>query len=185
MHVSTMIAKQMSDIRDKIDLSILSEIKNRMPARPKSETRWLPHVTVAAVVQREGRFLLVEENSVGQRVINQPAGHLEAGETMVEAVKREVLEETGWLFEPTALLGVYHFVGRNQETYIRFAYQGKVIEQIHPGPTDPQIISALWLNQQELDQRALRSVVVQQTIDDFLTGHDYPSDVVKSVLVRN
>ena len=156
-----------------------------MPAAEKSETRWLPHVTVAAAVQRQGRYLLVEEQSLGERVINQPAGHLEAGETLVEAVRREVLEETGWLFRPRSLVGVYHFIGRNQVTYIRFAYQGELLEQIHSGPTDPDILQALWLNQKEIDQRKLRSQVVQQTIDDYLAGLSYPTNVIKSATVSN
>ena len=109
-----------------------------MTARRLTPTmhRWSPRVTVAAVVERDGRYLLVRELINGEQVINQPAGHLEAGESLLAAVRRETREETGWRFVPEALLGVYRWVHpKRRLTFLRFAFTGQVCEcNLYPVP---------------------------------------------------
>src|SRR5512134_3016614 len=109
------------------------------------------HVTVAAIVARDGKFLFVEESVGGRTVLNQPAGHWEAGETLLEAVVRETLEETGWDVEPTALLGVYEFeppeLGYG---FLRFAYLARPLHHHSGRALDPGIARAVWLSPDEL-----------------------------------
>lgn len=142
---------------------------------------WKTHVTVAAVVQRDNRFLMVEEYASGKLVINQPAGHLEAGESLVEAVTRETLEETAWNFTPDALLGIYQWQqpSRNR-TYLRFAFRGRVDSHNPSLELDEGIVRALWLTQKELEDRAerLRGPMVMQCIHDYRIGRRYPLDAL-------
>ena len=136
-----------------------------------------PHITVAAVIEREGRFLLVEERSGDEIVYNQPAGHLEMGENLLEAVERETLEETAWRFRPTAILGIYHWASpKNQVTYLRFCFTGEGVAH-HPDQTlDSDIIRTWWLTRDEVIDRTpqLRSPLVLRCIDDYLAGKRYP-----------
>jgi len=135
------------------------------------------HVTVAAVVVRDGKFLLVEEGVGGRSVLNQPAGHWEAGETLFEAEVRETLEETGWDVEPTALLGVYEYeppeLGYG---FLRFAYLAQPLRHHPDRPLDPGISRALWLTPDELRREAARhrSPMVQRCADDALAGRQHP-----------
>ena len=144
-------------------------------------SRWRPSVTVAAVIERGGKFLLVEEEANGRRVLNQPAGHLDPGESLVQAVAREVLEETAHRFTPTALLGVYRwFYDKEDVTFLRFAFLGRV-DRVDAGRTlDKEIIAAVWLTPAELGARRAehRSPLVQQCVDDFLAGRSFPLDVL-------
>jgi 8-oxo-dGTP pyrophosphatase MutT (NUDIX family) len=140
-----------------------------------------PDVTVAAVTQVEGRFLCVEERISQKLVLNQPAGHVELGETLLEAVVREVREETAWLFEPDSLLGVY--LWRNptsKRSTLRFAFTGSVSDHRPAQPLDRGIICTRWLTRGELKEREprLRSPLVLRCIDDFLTGRRLPLDAV-------
>jgi len=136
-----------------------------------------PDVTVAAVVERDGLFLVVEEHAATRRVLNQPAGHLEEGESLLEAVVRETLEETAYRFTPQALVGVY--LWRSPEagrTFLRVAISGEVTG---PDPTrrlDRCIIRSAWLSRAQLAARggALRSPLVLRCIDDHLAGAGYP-----------
>ncbi len=154
-----------------------------------SSPRWKPSVTVAAVIEQDGRFLLVEEETPEGIRLNQPAGHLDPGESLLEAVVREVLEETACVFTPTALLGVYmsRFVrsarpGRAAEdvTYLRFAYCGRV------GPRDPAlrlddgILRTVWMTPAEIRAAAdrHRSPALQRNVDDFLAGVRHPLGTV-------
>lgn len=140
-----------------------------------------PHLTVAAVVERDGRFLLVEEEVSGRQVLNQPAGHVEDGETLVAAVVRETHEETGWAFVPTAVLGVYRWREPDGgETFIRVAFRGELGAQLHPGPVDPDIDAVHWRSAAELAREALapRSPLVKRCIDDYLAGCGYPLKVL-------
>jgi 8-oxo-dGTP pyrophosphatase MutT (NUDIX family) len=135
------------------------------------EAIWKPHVTVAAIGEREGKFLLVREKVKGRIVINQPAGHLEENETLIEAVIRETLEETQYQFTPTGLQGIYR--SRLQEgaeiTYLRFLFTGDVGVHLN-GQLDEGIISAEWLSYDEVKacQSEHRSPLVMQCINDYL-----------------
>jgi 8-oxo-dGTP pyrophosphatase MutT (NUDIX family) len=140
---------------------------------------WKPSVTVAAVVERGGRFLLVEEHTEEGLRINQPAGHLDPGETLQQAVAREALEETAHPFTPTALLGVYVWrrpLPARATTYLRFAFVGELGEPIAGQPLDHGIVRTLWLSPEELAQRSAqwRSPLVGRCIEDYLRGQRYP-----------
>ena len=142
---------------------------------------WKPNVTVAAVVERDGRFLLVEEDTSGGRLFNQPAGHLEPGESLAEAVARETLEETAHAFKPTGLLGVYQYHHRGDDvTYIRFAFTGEITSHDASRTLDQGIVRAAWLTPEEIrrDAPRHRSALVMRCVEDFLAGRRYPLDVV-------
>ncbi len=149
----------------------------------KPET-WLPHVTVAAIVERDGRFLVVEEHTADGLRLNQPAGHLEAGETLLQAVIRETLEETAHPFEPEALVGMYmtHFERPGSEgvTYLRFTYCGTGGEADAERALDPDIVRTLWMSAGELRASAERhrTPLVMQCLDDYLAGRRFPLDFV-------
>ena len=144
---------------------------------------WKPSVTVAAVVERDGRFLLVEEHTESGLRINQPAGHLDPGETLQHAVAREALEETAHPFTPTALLGIYLWRSPDPSrttTYLRFAFTGELGEAIAGRTLDHGIVRTLWLPPQEVAQRSWqwRSPLVGRCIDDYLRGQRYPLDLL-------
>jgi ADP-ribose pyrophosphatase YjhB (NUDIX family) len=139
--------------------------------------RWTPHVTVAAVAERDGALLFVEEVVNGRFVLNQPAGHWEEGEGLVEAVKREVMEETGHAFEPEALVGVYRWTVPDRElTYLRFCFTGQVSDAPQTPILEGGILRALWLTPDEAkaEQQRLRSPMVMRCIEDYLAGRRYP-----------
>jgi 8-oxo-dGTP pyrophosphatase MutT (NUDIX family) len=136
---------------------------------------WKPNVTVAAVVARDGRFLFVEENTPDGLRINQPAGHLEPGESLAQAAVREALEETAHDFHPTALLGVYLMPTGplpTDTTYLRVAFIGELGRHHEGRALDPDIIRTVWLTRDEIAGRRseLRSPLVLQCVDDFLAG---------------
>jgi len=142
---------------------------------------WKPNVTVAAIVERDGRFLLVEEHTNRGQLFNQPAGHLDPGESLTHAVARETLEETACAFEPTGLLGVYQYPSRADDvTYIRFAFTGTISGPEAGRPLDTGIIRAVWLTPQEIRRDAARhrSPLVMRCIDDYLAGRRFPLDVL-------
>lgn len=146
---------------------------------------WKPNVTVAAVVERAGRFLLVEEDTADGLRLNQPAGHLDPGETPLDGAIREALEETARVFTPSALLGIYmarslSAAEREPVTYLRFAFVGTVGEA-EPGRTlDHGILRTLWLTADEVRARRPehRSPLVMKCIDDYLAGQRYPLSLV-------
>jgi ADP-ribose pyrophosphatase YjhB (NUDIX family) len=145
--------------------------------------QWAPHVTVAAIVEREGRFLVIEEHTADGLRINQPAGHLEPGETLVDAVIRETLEETAHHFEPEALVGVTmtHFERPGgSATYLRFTFCGTTSGALPDGQLDEGIVRALWLTASELRACAARhrSPAVLQCLDDYLAGRRVPLDFI-------
>lgn len=147
--------------------------------------RWSPSVTVAAIVEHRGRFLLVEEHTPEGLKLNNPAGHLDPGESPLQAVIRETLEETAREFVPDALVGLYlsRFVrpGRGEHpgedvTYLRIAFAGQVGEPL-PGRTlDEGIVRTLWLTHDEVRASAARhrSPLVQRCVDDFVAGQRHP-----------
>ena len=142
---------------------------------------WKPSVTVAAVVERDGRFLLVEEETSHGRLYNQPAGHLDPGESLTEAVVRETMEETAHAFKPTALLGVYQYHHPGDDvTYIRFAFIGEIIAHEADRALDHGIIRAVWFTPGEVRREAPRhrSPLVLRCMDDYLAGRRYPLAVL-------
>lgn len=145
--------------------------------------RWTPHATVATIVEKDGRFLLIEEwsNSLNKLVINQPAGHLEADETFIDAAIRETLEETGWTVTPEKLLGMYVYTApSNGITYHRYCFIARAISHDPSLPLDDGIERAIWLSREELEARRddLRSPMVTRCIDDYLAGQNYPLDII-------
>jgi 8-oxo-dGTP pyrophosphatase MutT (NUDIX family) len=144
-------------------------------------TVWRPSVTVAAVIERDGRFLLVEELANGRRVLNQPAGHLDPGESLVAAVAREVLEETAHVFRPTGLVGVYRWIYDKEDvTFLRFCFSGEA-SGFDPGRTlDKEILALHWLTPDELKSRSPmhRSPLVQRCVEDYLAGRRYPLELL-------
>jgi 8-oxo-dGTP pyrophosphatase MutT (NUDIX family) len=141
-------------------------------------------VTVAAIVQREGRFLLVEEQTDEGVRINQPAGHLEPGESLAAGAAREALEETAWHFTPTWLLGVYRWQHpRSGVTYVRFAFGGEVDRHEPQRGLDEGILRAVWLTPAELKAQSPRhrSPLVQRCVEDCLAGRRFPLDLIVDV----
>jgi 8-oxo-dGTP pyrophosphatase MutT (NUDIX family) len=142
---------------------------------------WKPDVTVAAVVMRNGRFLVVEERIGGRLLFNQPAGHVEDHETLLAAVIRETREETAWRFEPRALVGTYLWRNPvNDHRFLRFTFCGDVDDHRPAQPLDTGIARALWLSRDELltHSSRLRSPLVMRCIDDYLLGKQQPLDSV-------
>jgi len=142
---------------------------------------WKPDVTVAAVVECDGRFLLVEEHTERGLLLNQPAGHLEADESIVAAVVRETLEETAWEFAPEHLIGVYRWQPSGGEiTYVRFAFSGRLGAHHANRALDTGIVRAVWLSAEEVRARRdrHRSPLVVRCMEDYLAGIRAPLDLL-------
>ncbi|MDP1659361.1 MAG: NUDIX hydrolase [Methylotenera sp.] len=143
--------------------------------------QWKPHATVAAIVEDNGKFLLVEETTDRGNRFNQPAGHLEDNETLTQAVIRETLEETAYAFKPESLLGIYHWKHEhNNTTYLRFAFIGKVSNHQASLALDEGIIRAVWMTTDEIRNNAklMRSPQVLTCIEDYLRGQSFPLAVL-------
>jgi 8-oxo-dGTP pyrophosphatase MutT (NUDIX family) len=152
-----------------------------------SDERWKPNVTVAAVVERAGRYLLVEEASPRGPLLNNPAGHLDPGESLVDAVVREVLEETACRFTPTHLVGVYLAPSAAVDiTYLRFAFAGTVAEPDPLRTLDAAILRTLWLEPAEIEaQRGRhRSELVARCIADHRAGRRFGLDLLWAGIIR-
>lgn len=151
---------------------------------------WKPDVTVAAVVEREGRFLLVEERAGARLVFNQPAGHLEPGESLLNAVVRETLEETGWHFTPTSVVGIYLWEAASMpgqskgdeasRSFLRIAFHGELGRHEPDRPLDTGIERAVWLSRQQIKSQEprLRSPLVQRCVADYLAGRRFPLELL-------
>lgn len=143
---------------------------------------WYPHVTVATIIENDGRFLLVEEAAAdGSLVFNQPAGHLERGETLIEAALRETLEETGWTVELQGVVGIglYH-APANDTTYYRTTFFGRPLHHDPQRPLDTGIARALWLSADEIfaARSRLRSPMVASVLEQYRDGHRYPLSMI-------
>lgn len=142
---------------------------------------WTPHATVAVVVERDGQFLTVEERSQGKVVFNQPAGHVEQGESLLQAARRETLEETGYEVTLTGLVGLYTFTApANGVTYHRFCFAGEIVRHCSD-QLDEDIIAAHWLTLGQLQSREkqLRSPLVMACLQDYRQGPLYPLSLVR------
>lgn len=145
-----------------------------------SEHVWMPHVVVAAVIEEDGRFLLVEEETAEGLRFNQPAGHLEDGESLLDAVRREVFEETAHHFEPEALLGVYRWRHPKGHTYMRFAFTGTLTGFDPTAQLDEGILRAVWMTPAEIDAAVARhrSPIVARCLSDFQSGKSFPLELL-------
>jgi 8-oxo-dGTP pyrophosphatase MutT (NUDIX family) len=148
--------------------------------------RWKPHVTVAAVIAQDGRYLLVEEQTVDGLRLNTPAGHLEPGESPQAGAVREALEETARHFTPESLLGIYLSASRDvqgiETTWLRFAFCGSASDVVPGRSLDTGIVRTLWLTPDEIraSQHRHRSPMVWRCVEDHLAGRRYPLDLVQA-----
>lgn len=142
-----------------------------------------PYVAVAAIIERDGRHLLVEEWVDDRAVYNQPAGHLELGEDLLAAVRREVLEETAWEFAPEAVVGIYLHPTPRGRTFLRVCFTGRPVAEVPGRALDAEIIRAVWLSEAEIRAEAarLRSPLVLRCIEDWARGRRFPLDVLAHV----
>jgi len=146
---------------------------------------WKPHVTVAAIIEREKRFLLVEEETSNGIAFNQPAGHLEAGESLIQAAVREVQEETAWHFTPEYLTSIQLW-RRNPDfpSFLRVCFVGQCSNHQEEQALDEGIIATHWLTRDEIAAKKdqLRSNLVLTSIDQYLSGEHYPLSLLKTFL---
>ena len=156
---------------------------------PATDLRWRPNVTVAAVIERDGRFMLIEEHTAEGLRLNTPAGHLDPGESPSEGCSREALEETAHQFTPTALIGIYLARFQRGEgdaledvTYLRFAYAGELGAKEEGRALDHGIVRTLWMSVDEIraSVERHRSPLLLQCIDDYLAGQRYPMSLVST-----
>ncbi len=142
---------------------------------------WKPNVIVVAIIEKDGKFLLVEEETADGIRFNQPAGHLEDGETLLDGVQREAWEETAHRFEPTGLLGVYHWKHPGKDiTYLRFAFTGEVTAFDAAQPLDAGILRAVWMTPDEIraTRGQHRSPQVLTCVEHYLAGQRFPLSVL-------
>jgi ADP-ribose pyrophosphatase YjhB (NUDIX family) len=149
------------------------------------DQRWKPSVTVAAIIERDGRFLLVEEETAEGIKLNNPAGHLEPGESPAEGCAREALEETAHAFQPTELLGIYlsrfRRPGTGEDiTYLRLAFRGDLGAHDPQRALDTGIVRILWMTPEEIRASAQhhRNPLVLRCVEDYLAGVRYPLSLI-------
>ncbi|MEE9396632.1 MAG: NUDIX hydrolase [Methylococcales bacterium] len=145
---------------------------------------WNPHVTVAAIIERNEKYLLVEERIDGKIVLNQPAGHLDDQENLIDAVVREVLEETAWHFLPVNVINISLWRNpESNETFLRTGFCGSLLEFAPDRELDSDIIRTVWLTHKEIiaNQERLRSPLVLESISDYLEGQRFPLSILKTV----
>jgi ADP-ribose pyrophosphatase YjhB (NUDIX family) len=142
---------------------------------------WKPHTTVAAVLEQDGKFLLVEENTPQGQLFNQPAGHWEPNETLPAASAREVMEESAYEFAPEYLIGVYRWHSSASETtFLRFSFGGRILNHVPERALDEGILRAVWMTPDEIraTQARHRSPLVLRCVEDYLAGKRYPLDLI-------
>ena len=142
---------------------------------------WKPNVTVAAILEQDGKFLLVEEHTTQGMLFNQPAGHLEPGESLLAAVVRETLEESAYEFEPQHLIGIYRWHSpASDTTYLRFAFTGRILLHHPQQALDEGIVRASWMTQEEIHASQIRhrSPLVLRCVEDYLSGKRYPLELL-------
>lgn len=146
---------------------------------------WKPSTTAAAIIERDGKFLMIEEDTREGVKLNQPSGHLDPGETLAMAAAREALEETGHIVEPLACVGIYmsryvHEETGTDVTYIRYAFACRMIAFDSSRPLDHGIVRAMWMTAKEIEDKTdmHRSPLVMKTLRDYLNGRRYPLDLV-------
>lgn len=143
---------------------------------------WPPHITVAAIAEMDGKYLFVEEEINGRLVLNQPAGHLDPGETLFDAVRRETLEETGWRVTPSSIVGIYHFYSPVTDiTYHRITFAVEPIEATDR-PLDPVIRRTHWLPFDQISEFTLRSPVVRQCLEDYEQRGGMPLTLISHIV---
>ncbi len=154
-----------------------------IPMNFQTDSIWRPDVTVAAIVPRNGKFLLVEETVRGELVLNQPAGHLEAHESLHDAACRETLEETGWTVELDGLVAIYQWANEADDHFVRFTFAARAISHDAARRLDDGIVRACWLDRDEIAARQpqLRSPMVLRGIDDYIAGRRLPLDAVIAI----
>jgi 8-oxo-dGTP pyrophosphatase MutT (NUDIX family) len=146
---------------------------------------WKPSTTVAAVVERDGKFLMIEEETREGLKLNQPAGHLDPGETLMDAVARETLEESAHIVEAVACVGIYMSRYQHEETstdvtYLRYAFVCRPIAFDSSRPLDKGIVRALWMTASDIEAKTdmHRSPLVMQTVRDYIKGKRFPLDII-------
>lgn len=146
---------------------------------------WKPRIVVAAIIQRDDKFLVVEEIVDNLVVINQPSGHLEANESLIEAVCRETLEETGYLFDPTHLTGIIQLSNPDKRrNFIRFCFTGKLLQKCTNYQLDPDIITTHWMTYEQIsaaEKTTWRGPLVMESLDKYLSGVHYPIDLLSNL----
>ena len=146
------------------------------------DPRWKPNVTVAALIERDGHYLLVEEETDDGIRFNQPAGHLDEGESLMAACSREALEETAWHFTPSSVVGVYQWLRPQGDiTYLRFAFAGTLGAHVPGRVLDEGILRAVWMSPEEIQATSARhrSPLVWQCVADHLAGQRYPLELIR------
>ena len=149
------------------------------------QVSFAPDVTVASVIEKNGRFLMVEEETSGRRVFNQPAGHLENNESLVQAAIRETLEETAWQIDVRAVIGVYLWESpMDMQTFLRVAFEGSCRDHEPWRGLDSGICRAVWMTREEIiaQEERLRSPLVMRCLDDYLAGTRYPVELLTHLL---
>lgn len=140
------------------------------------------HVTVASIVEQNNKFLFVEEEINGEVYLNQPAGHLEQDESLIDAVIRETMEETGWRVQPEYLVGIYLLkIDSMNRTYLRFCFYCEALEQDLHAELDREIIRTHWLSDEEFSASEIkhRSPLVKKSLEDFFSGIQHPLSILK------